>query len=249
MEFKPNYGNWVSMRVIFVPAALGLIFLGLTLLSPVLVFPAGLFLFISLYFLYARCLFSPRGELQDQIRDQVLAHLDWDGEGQALDIGCGNGALTIDIAHDYPRTRVLGIDCWGKKWEYSKDTCERNARIEGVNDRVSFEKANASALPFNDECFDAVVSNLVFHEVHGTADKRELIYEALRVVRKGGKFSFQDPFLLKQAYGDIDDLIENIRSRGINKVEFIETRNMAFIPWTLKLPFMVGRIGIIAGEK
>ena len=229
---------------------IGLVFLGLAPLFLVSVIPAVLFLLVSVYFAYARYRFAPQGgNVQDHIRDQVLANLNWNGEWQALDIGCGNGALTIKLAHKYGRARVTGIDYWGENWEYSKNTCEKNAKVEGVDERVTFQKASASALPFSDEYFDAAVSNLVFHEVKDTSDKREIIREALRVVKKGGKFAFQDLFLLKRMYGNISDLVETIRSWGITKVEFVQTRDAAHIPTALKLPFMLGTIGIITGEK
>jgi ubiquinone/menaquinone biosynthesis C-methylase UbiE len=187
--------------------------------------------------------------VQDQVIELVLANLDWSGEGKALDIGCGNGALTIKLAHKYKTARIVGIDCWGGKWEYSKNACEANARIEGVDKQLTFREASASALPFSDGHFDAAVSNLVFHEVRGAADKRELIREALRVVKKGGKFAFQDLFLMKRTYGDIEDLTKTIRSWGIRKVRFVETRKSTFIPRALKLPFMLGTMGIVTGEK
>ena len=94
-----------------------------------------------------------------------------------------------------------------------------------------------------------MVSNLVFHEVSYSDDKRELIKEALRVLKKGGAFSFQDLFLIRQVYGDINDLLEAIKGWGISSVEFIPTCESNFIPTVLKLPFMVGTIGIIAGKK
>jgi ubiquinone/menaquinone biosynthesis C-methylase UbiE len=179
----------------------------------------------------------------------VLANLDLTGEGKALDIGCGNGALTVKLAQKYTKVQLIGIDYWGKKWEYSKNTCERNAQIEGVNERVTFQKASAASLPFDDEYFDSAVSNFVFHEVSDAKDKREVIREALRVVKRGGKFSFQDELLVKQLFGDIDDLLETIKSWGISKVEFVQTRDADFIPRALKLPFILGTIGIISGEK
>ena len=80
-------------------------------------------------------------------------------------------------------------------WEYSKAVCERNAEIEGVAGRMNFQKASAAALPFEDEHFDAAVRNLVFHEVGDVINKRELLREALRVVKRGGAFAFQDLFL------------------------------------------------------
>lgn len=247
---KPDYGNWVSTKFIYVPGIIGIVFLGLTFLFPVLIILAVLFLLMSLYFAYARYLFAPRGgNVQEQVRDLVLARLDWNGEGRALDIGCGNGALTIKMAQKYPKAQVVGVDYWGKNWDYGKSTCEKNAVIEGVSERVSFRQASASKLPFEDGSFVVVVSNLTFHEVRDAKDKREVIREALRVVNKSGIFIFQDLFLIKQAYGDMDDLVNTIKGWGIEKVEFIKTCDEPFIPGALKLPFMVGTMGIIAGKK
>jgi SAM-dependent methyltransferase len=247
---KPEYGNWVSKKLIYVPFLIGLVFLVCAFLFWVLAIPAVLFLLISLYFAYARYQFAPNGgNLQTRVRDFLLARLDWDGNGQALDIGCGSGALTISLAQKYAKARVVGIDYWGEQWGYSQSLCEKNADVERVSDRVTFQKASASALPFDDGYFDAAVSNLVFHEVRAVKDKRELIREALRVVKKGGKFAFHDLFLWKQVYGDIDDLTAAIRSWGVSKVEVVKTRDAEFIPSALKLPFMLGTICLITGEK
>ncbi len=250
MSAKPEYGNWVSKRIIYLFGFVSFALFALCFMLWILVIPAVLFLLVSAYFLYVRYQFSPQGgNVQDRVWTLVLANLDWNGKGKALDIGCGNGALTIKLAQKYPEAQVIGIDYWGKKWEYSKKTCEKNAEIEHVSERVTFQKASAVSLPFDDEHFDAAVSNFVFHEVSDAKDKRELIREALRVVKKGGKFSFQDEFLFKQFFGDINDLIETIKSWGISKVEFVQTRDADFIPPALKMPFILGTIGIIKGEK
>jgi len=247
---KPDYGTWVPKRFIYIPGAISLLFFGLSLVLCVLVIIAAIFLLIAIYLFYARYLFSAKGKnIQNQIQDMVLMHLDWDGQGNALDIGCGNGPLAIKLARKYPEAQITGIDYWGKIWEYSKRACEENAEIEGVAERVRFQKASASALPFPDDYFDAVVSNLVFHDVHDTRDKREVIREALRVVKKGGRFSFQDVFLFRRIYGETDDLLLAIKSWGVTRVEFVKTEDAPFIPKVLRLPFMTGGLGILHGEK
>jgi SAM-dependent methyltransferase len=209
-----------------------------------------LFFGVLAYQTYARYKLSPKGgNLQAQIRELLLEPFDWDGEGEALDIGCGNGPLTIAVAKKFSKAHVTGIDYWGGRWEYSKRVCEHNAEVEGVGDRVTFQKASASALPFNDESFDAAVSNFVFHEVSDVSDKREVIKESLRVVKKGGAFAFQDYFLRKRVYGDFENLLETIRSWGVSHVEFIDTSGADFIPVVLRLPFALGVIGVLYGRK
>ena len=126
--------------------------------------------------------------------------------------------------------------------------CDRNAEIEGVSDRVEFQKANAVYLPFEDGSFDLVISNFVFHEAGGR-DKKEVLKEALRVVKPGGHFVFQDLFLVSRFYGQSDELLEAVRAWGIQDVRLIDTSKLDFIPGALKLPFMVGSIGILCGTK
>ena len=246
----PDYGNWVSKKLLYGSGALALLFWGLSFLLPGLAIGAVFFFITFAYLVYARAKFSPTGgNLQIRIRDLVLDRLNWDGHGEALDIGCGNGPLTIQAAKKYKDATVIRIDMWSSAWEYSQEDCEKNAILEGVSERVTFQKASASRLPFNDERFDAVVSNFVFHEVSDTKDKRDLIREALRVVKKGRVFSFQDFFLVKKIYGETNELLETIRDWGIESVDFLRTNDLDFIPWALKLPFMVGEIGIIYGRK
>lgn len=247
---KPDYGNWVSKWLLYMPAATTLFFLALSAVSRWFVIAAAFFLIVFAYFAYSYFRFSPAGgDLQTKIRDLVLKRLEWNGKGQVLDIGCGNGATVIKLAGQYPQARVTGIDYWGGKWGYSREACRKNAKIESVSDRTAFKKASASSLPFKDGYFDAAVSNFVFHEVRDSKNKREIVKEALRVVKKGGAFAFQDLFLAKSLYGDIDDLLETIRGWGIREVNFENTSKNKFIPGFLKLPFMVGFIGIIYGKK
>jgi len=245
-----DYGNWVSKRLIYLPGLLAIVFTGLSFFSYYFLLVALPFLVIAAYFSYAYFEFSPAGgDIQARIRSFVLDRLEWDGKGTALDIGCGNGALAVNLAKICPDAIVTGIDYWEGKWDYSLVSCERNAAVEGVSDRTTFRKASAASMPFDDGSFDAAVSNFVFHEVKDLRDKREVVKEALRVVKKGGHFCFQDLFPVRRLYGDVDGLLDEVRGWGVEDVSYVNTSNADFIPAVLKMPFMVGSIGIIYGRK
>jgi ubiquinone/menaquinone biosynthesis C-methylase UbiE len=116
----------------------------------------------------------------------TLKHLDGYGQltGDALDIGTGNGSLAVISAMENTKLRVIGIDLWEPQWEYSLDDCRRNAQRAGVTERCTFQRASAHVLPYANETFDYVMSHFVFHEVKAAPDKRTVVEEALRVLRK-----------------------------------------------------------------
>jgi len=249
-ETKTEYGNWVPIKYVYIPGLMGMLFVVVSYFYYPVIILAIISLMITMYTSYARAEFAPEGgNVQSKIQKLVIDELKWDGNGNLIDIGCGNAPLTIHALKTYPQAKATGIDYWGGIWDFSIDACIKNANIECVNDRVEFMKANASHLPFDDGSFDAAISNLVFHEVKDTEDKKMVIKEALRVVKKGGVFSFQDLFNEKRIYGDIDDLLDTIMSWGVEEVYYIPTNEYEFIPRSLKLPFMVGSIGIIHGRK
>ena len=247
-----NYSNWMPKKMIIVPALLALGFAALLVVS--LWFLPGMFIFagIAIYFAAARSVFSPHGgNLQDKVQKIILDKLHLpDGKPlRMLDIGCGNGPLTIGAALRFPQAELVGIDTWGKNWDYSIQICQGNARLAGVSERVTFRQASAEVLPYKDNSFDVVLSNLVFHEVKGVKDKRVLVREALRVLKPGGIFVLQDLFLLRPCYGMPQELTDAVRGWGISQVEFIRTCDRDFIPRLVKLPFMIGTLAMLVGEK
>jgi methylase of polypeptide subunit release factors len=99
--------------LILVPGILSLAFLGLAFLFWWSLLPVVLFLGMSLSLGYARFLFAPCGKnVQARVREPVPNHPDWKG-GQILDIGCGGGALAIELPCRYPEALAWEIDAWG----------------------------------------------------------------------------------------------------------------------------------------
>lgn len=247
---KTDFGNWVPLKMIALPGILALLSSGLGIVSGYFFIPACLFLLVAVYFAVSWQIFSPRGgDVQEKVQELVLRHIPKQPYAEVLDIGCGNGALTLKVAQSFPQSHVTGVDYWGKSWDYSLGVCENNARALGVAERVTFRQASAAVLPFEDASFDLVVSNLCFHEVHHAADKRAPLREALRVLKPGGVFVLQDLFLLQAYFGTPEELQATLRGWGAQNVAFIRTNEEKFIPGWVKLPFMLGTLAILRGGK
>ena len=75
-------------------------------------------------------------------------HMDYDGKGTLLDVGCGSGALSIRAALTWQETKVVGIDYWAPVYNYSQALCEKNAVSEGAGDRCTFCRGDANKLDF-----------------------------------------------------------------------------------------------------
>ncbi|CAB1253140.1 Methyltransferase domain-containing protein [Ruminococcaceae bacterium BL-6] len=259
---RPDYANWIPVKLLtasgIAGGALALLF-GLSFLirgGPALVvlrvLLAAAAILILCFFAYmsrARRLLSYEGGgVQGKILDNVLNYLHWDGTGVLLDIGCGSGALTVKAAKKYPSAKAVGMDYWGELWDYAQSQCERNARLEGVGERVSFQKGDAARLGFPDGQFDAAVSNFVFHEVKSQPDKLALIREALRVLKPGAPFAFEDVFFSKSYYPDLNALLAEL-SRDAAELHFADTRKNGFVPRFLRTPLVAGQMGLIYGRK
>lgn len=262
MNEKANYGNWVPEKALYMlfgaAVVLGAIavIVQVVLSKPVITAAAGvlcvLALIMAVYMLICHETFAfGKGNMMAGVHEHLVEHLDWNGEGRLLDIGCGAAALTVRCAKAFPKAQITAMDYWGAEWNYAKEQCEKNAQIEGVADHTSFQKGDAAKLDFPDESFDAAVSNFVFHEVRTAKDKRDVVREALRIVKKGGVFSFQDMFSQKALYGDMEQFVRELKAEGISEVHYIGNleKKLDFIPGVVTTPWMISGMGIIYGKK
>ena len=250
METNLEFNSWVPKKMIAIPLALSAVFSGCAFIHWAFLVPGVLLLICGVYMAVMRKKFSTKGEnIQGQVQNLVVEHIEWSGNGKVLDIGCGNGPLSIKIAQKFPSAQITAIDYWGKGWDYSQKECEANAKAAKIADRITFQHASASKLPFDDDSFDLVVSNLTFHEVNDTPSKLTALQEAMRVLKPGGTFVLQDLFLLKPYFGTPEELTAAVRSWGVSDVDFIVTRDAPFIPRGAKLGFMLGGLSMLKGKK
>lgn len=257
---KANYGNWVPANMLklmlvvdIILAVLTILFFEVVKIVPVAVVMFVLCVIVACFMIYMwRCREAfdfNKGGVMGDVHQLLVNHLEWDGKGELLDIGCGAGALTMRCAKTFTDAKLTGMDYWGAEWNYAKEQCEKNAEIESVSERTSFVKGDASKLDFADESFDAVVSNFVFHEVKTAKNKLDVVREALRVLKKGGVFSLQDMFEQKALYGNMEDFVAELKSQGFQKVVYVPNIENEVIPKFIQTPWMVKDAGLIYGIK
>lgn len=94
-----------------------------------------------------------------------------------LDVGCGPGTITADLAELVPQGKVVGIDMVASVLNQAR------SHAEGRNlDNVEFRQVDANTLPFPDGTFDVIFCHQVLQHVK---DPIRLLKEMKRVAKKG----------------------------------------------------------------
>jgi ubiquinone/menaquinone biosynthesis C-methylase UbiE len=138
----------------------------------------------------------------------LLDQLHLRGDERILDLGCGRGAVLLMAAQHLTTGRAVGVDLW-RSVDQSGNSLEatrRNATAEGVADRVEMQTGDMTALPFEDNGFDVVVSSLAIHNISGSAGREKAINEAVRVLRPGGRLIIADIKATGQYYAQLAKL-------------------------------------------
>lgn len=253
-----DYGSWMSNPVFYVVGALLALSVVLAVLSftvfhitalgVVFVIAAVILLALLLWCAWIRRQYAfGGGGMMDRTHLVVLSHLNFDGQGSLLEVGCGSGALSIRAALTWSDAEVTGIDYWGAAYGYGQAMCEKNAASEGAAARCVFKHGDANKLDFPDESFDAVVSNYVYHNVMG-ADKQALLLETLRVLKKGGVFALNDE-MKPHMYGNMEAFAQELRDMGYEDVRLIDTAQEAFGSRRRAAMMMLGDSRMLAGRK
>ena len=129
-----------------------------------------------------------RARAADEVaaRDAYLGLLEIaDGE-RVLDVGCGSGAVTRDIAR---RVGGGGLAIGLDQSPALLSVARQLAQEAGLADRVEFREGSALALPFPDRSFDVVVAVTVLSHVPGGD---AAIPGLARVLRPGGRLGVFD---------------------------------------------------------
>ena len=96
---------------------------------------------------------------------------------KVIDVGCGIGDFTIDLAKRYPQLEnVVGLD-------FIEEPLDIALKYRKQFDKVSFMKADLLNLPFDDRFFNITVCINTIHHVH-IEDFEKAIQELARITDK-----------------------------------------------------------------
>ena len=207
----------------------------------------GLCVSIWMILMYRAFSYDGKRQMSRQIIEGIAECVRLPDGGKGLDVGCGSGALAIACAKRNPRASFVGVDRWGKEYaSFSQSLCEKNARAEGVHN-VIFTRGDATELDYPDECFDAVMSNYVYHNIP-TKDRQAILLETLRVLKKGGTFALHDIFS-RSKYGDMRAFVRKLKSMGYEDVSLIDTTDGLFISKTEAAWMALSGSALLTGRK
>ena len=150
--------------------------------------------------------------------DLLTERCNIDADSHVLDVGCGTGGNACHIAEKYG-CKVTGIDIAEHMIEQAND----RAQELGLEDRVSFEVADAYDLEYAEGTFDAVITVFVSQFL----DIETAFLEFKRVLKKDGYLGVNEMFRADEIPADAKE-----------KVDYGENvfKELTELPFSLRTP-------------
>ncbi|MDG2176846.1 MAG: malonyl-ACP O-methyltransferase BioC [Gammaproteobacteria bacterium] len=114
--------------------------------------------------------------IQRDIAKKLFAQLNAEKTEQILDLGSGTGHCATHLASSFPSAEITSLDIAEDMLIY--------ARQESVKRDGAWVCGDAELLPFGNESFDLVVSNLTLQWCH---NPENIFAEILRIMKSGGR--------------------------------------------------------------
>jgi trans-aconitate 2-methyltransferase len=147
--------------------------------------------------------YSRQSSLQQVMAEEQLGRLTLEGGERILDVGCGDGKITAEIAVRVPRGSVLGVD---PSRDMIAFALSRFGPAALAN--LRFEVADAHRLPYRDE-FDLVVS---FNALHWVPEQDAALISMRAALKPGGRALLR--MVPSGRRESLEDVLEEVRQRA-----------------------------------
>jgi trans-aconitate 2-methyltransferase len=144
--------------------------------------------------------YNQQSALQKWLADEHLASLQLEGTERVLDLGCGDGKITAEIADRLPHGSALGVDPSTAMIQFARHHFGAPARTN-----LDFAVADAAQLPYRNE-FDVVVS---FNALHWVRDQHAALRRIRDALRRSGSAFLE--FVPQGTRTSLEDVIEDTR--------------------------------------
>ena len=121
--------------------------------------------------------------LDQRWRKRTIESLQVQPKDRILDLATGTGDLAVGICEQYPEAQVVGLDAS----EQMLNMCRAKfAKHQLGPDRATVQLGDATALPFDQDCFDGLC---VGFGVRNFPDRPVALTEMHRVLKPGGRLA------------------------------------------------------------
>lgn len=160
---------------------------------------------------------------------------------RVLEVGCGTGALLMDIANGQGGVILTGLDPDPK----ALDRARRKATSASVS--MQLDRGFSDALPYPNASFDRVFSCFMFHHLETAEEKHNTLREIRRVLKPGGRLHLLDFVRASRRRFDVmgwlhssDQLQDNSDDRMLSFIEQAGLTNAAVVRHaTMSLVFRI----------
>ncbi|HLP76442.1 MAG TPA: methyltransferase domain-containing protein [Candidatus Paceibacterota bacterium] len=119
---------------------------------------------------------------------ELIAKLRLHGNEHVLDVGCGDGKITAELARTLPNGAAMGIDASPQMIDFAQKAFPQsqfpNLHFQVMDARAIHPDASSSALDVQRSMFDVVFSNAALHWVN---DHQAFLRGASACLRRGGR--------------------------------------------------------------
>ena len=126
------------------------------------------------------------------VERQLWTELNIRAGQKILDVGCGSGITTRELAKQFCSSKIVGLDISRALLEkaglYADETID-NQEIYQKKQNLEFEEGSVYDLPFSNHSFDIVYSRLLFQHLN---EPSEALSNIWRVLKPGGQICIVD---------------------------------------------------------